>query len=381
MYCHNCGAQNNAESSFCRNCGTRLQQAAAQAVPAQPAREGVLAAAWNDIKGTPGWARKVLLLCLVGCIPILNFAVEGYALRWGRDLSFGKRENLPKEIFKKKEIVTGFRAFVLSFALGFAFGFISFVLMSVVSALLVTLASLFVGGGNYSQSFNGIGMFILILSAAIGIVFFFLFFPFINCSIMRMTVVDYLEAGLNTPKVLAKFRASMGEAIVATIVPSLIVSAIAVVAVLLFSAIFGVALTGAVQNAYAMANRFSSPMGFAGMGLAGLMMYVALPIALMMLYTFGQLLTWRAMGHWAARNAPEWKDESDEAVIVDMAADFVGSMDVPASGPSAPADSRMGDYHAGAPASTPAEGDGSKRIYDAGRNPNQESTTGAPYRP
>ena len=155
MFCAKCGTDNEAEAAFCRMCGAPLGQTvtvnasqpgaptAQGAVPptygqpqpgvqqpypqyggmppaAQPARpqvEGVLGAAWKDITSTPGWIKKVIILCLIGLVPILNFAVIGYALRWARELSFGQRTSMPEEIFRKKEISTGFCGTLVSFAL------------------------------------------------------------------------------------------------------------------------------------------------------------------------------------------------------------------------------------------------------------------------
>ena len=50
-----------------------------------------------------------------------------------------------------------------------------------------------------------------------------------------------------------------------------------------------------------------------GAGFMFLLFLMALILA--MLSMFGQVFCWRAVGHWATRNATEWKNESDEAAV------------------------------------------------------------------
>jgi hypothetical protein len=277
-----------------------------------PVQEGVLGAAWRDITGTQGWFKKVLFLCLVGCVPILNLSVEGYALRWSRELAFGERNPLPKEVFKKKEILTGFRAWLVKISLGFVFG-----ILALLAVLLV--AGLF---GMFSyQAGTALGM---LVAAVLGIGFFLFYLPMINVSVMRMTVVDYLEGALNLPKVASAFKRSMGGAIGATVVPPLVIGAIVGLVFFVFAFIIAAMTQGASNSVaggsygygYGMGSYL--PLSMMRMGAGVMFCYLLLQLFSMMMGTFGMLLTWRAMGHWLARNASEWAHESDEEGVMRM---------------------------------------------------------------
>lgn len=41
-----------------------------------------LKAAWEDVKATPNYISRLLVLGLIMCVPILNFVVAGYLLFW-----------------------------------------------------------------------------------------------------------------------------------------------------------------------------------------------------------------------------------------------------------------------------------------------------------
>ncbi len=319
MFCPKCGTNNNEGSAFCKNCGTPLsiqpgaqpEQSYWQQQPAQPAtpkQEGVLAAAWKDITSSPNWIKQLLILCLVGVVPILNFAIEGYSIRWGREVSFGERNPLPTQIFTKKEISTGFFAMLVRFALFCA-------------VLLATLAVAFLLGGMFSVISPVAGIVVAIIVAVIvGIAWAVLGAPFADASIMRMSVVGYLESAFNLPKTFKAFTRAPGGAICASLVPSIAVGAVAGVFSAIVGGIASLVVKGAYNSMYGYSSYgyyggydpFSSFGDLGGAVLGILFLYLAVMIISSMLSTFGSLLTYRAMGHWTARTAPEWKDESEE---------------------------------------------------------------------
>lgn len=148
MFCNNCGTQNEDGSAFCMNCGTKLEaapqpaqntqqaapapqqqpQQAAQPQPAQPqvnqapqqptnvqapVQEGPLSAAWNDVKSTPHWFKKILFMGLCNLIPFMSFGTIGFAQQWGADVAAGKRETMPNKVFSNKTFLSGLFEYIL----------------------------------------------------------------------------------------------------------------------------------------------------------------------------------------------------------------------------------------------------------------------------
>lgn len=323
MYCANCGQSNVEGASFCKKCGSPMVKPGATVVvdagrvpplEAAPKQEGCVGAAWNDIRSTPGWLKKTLLLCLLGVVPVLNFAVEGYVLRWSRELSFGKRTCMPKEIFKKREVSTGFFAWIVRLALGGVFAVVS------------TMAIWFLAGLVGLVSAPAAAGFYVILAFACWVFEFFFYAPFTNVSILRMSVVDYLESGFNVGKSWKAFRKNMGSAVGASVLPPIAIGIVEGVVILLGILIVGAILAASAYGVYSGysahgSNAFlygSNPQAvFAsilGAGYGVMFLVSAFIIIVLMLNTFAMMLVARAMGHWVARTTPEWADESDAPV-------------------------------------------------------------------
>ena len=322
MYCTNCGNPNNPNGSYCVACGTPIdggaatltQQRSFQTYRYEAARPSALGAAWQDITDTADWWKKVLLLCLLSCVPIVNFAVDGFALRWGRELSFKKNEPLPKMVFKKKEILTGFRALLLNLIYAIAFLAASFIATALLTAVFTSV-----------NQRLGAAMGVVLTVLAV-LAYLFAYWPMVNAAIMRMTVVDYLESGLNFKKVWHAFRKSPSGAMSATIVPSFASSLIQFLLWALCFAILAAVLQSSVNSymdmigSYGYSAYMDDPFNLVDEalryvrelgGIAVALMVVTL-VATEMVGMFSKILTWRAMGHWAAWAAAEWSLESDE---------------------------------------------------------------------
>ena len=96
----NCKAENDDSVIFCKNCGERLVQQSsdfkkkaaqtkkesnnksAEKIISQNTSEKQTYAgrAWNEIRQSEGWVKKLLLVGLANIVPILNFGPTGYAL-------------------------------------------------------------------------------------------------------------------------------------------------------------------------------------------------------------------------------------------------------------------------------------------------------------
>lgn len=318
MYCSSCGTKNDDNDLYCRSCGSQLRAVAAVGPAvntyAPPVIEGAVGAAWRDISGTTGWLKKMALLCLLGCVPILNFGVEGYALRWSRDLAMGNRDSMPKQVFRKKEILTGFRAALTELIYGSAY----FIVATLVWLLLTAFFGLF---GYQIAGAMGTLVFVLLV---LGYVLFF--YPLQNAAIMRMTIVDYLEGALNIGKIWEVYKRSIGGIMGASLLPVIIVGVIQAIVYAVFMAIIVGVASGAAGMFEDLAYGYAYGYGYGPDSISGLMnmgagfmfLLFLMVLILAMLSVFGQVFCWRAVGHWASRNAYEWKDESDEAAVAEQ---------------------------------------------------------------
>lgn len=65
---------------------------------------GYFSAAWHDIKNSPGWFGKLVLLSLISLIPIFGWiVVAGYLYGWARDIAWNVHSPLPKHIFGNED--------------------------------------------------------------------------------------------------------------------------------------------------------------------------------------------------------------------------------------------------------------------------------------
>ncbi len=79
---------------------------------------GYFNAAWQDIKNSPGWFGKLVLLSLLSLIPIFGWLVVlGYLYGWARDIAWSVHAPLPARIFGNEDgklYSRGFFALVIS---------------------------------------------------------------------------------------------------------------------------------------------------------------------------------------------------------------------------------------------------------------------------
>lgn len=248
-------------------------------------KKGCLAAAWDDITGSTGWFGRILLLGLVMCVPILNFFVMGYAMRWSRELFLGKVAPMPERIFGNRMFVNGFFAFVLQLVVSICVSICGFILELI--PLVGAIASI------------ALSLFVTI---------------FVYVALMRVAIADRLGAGFDFSQIWRTSKRNFGALCCATLVPSLIVGGIMVVIFLAVFLIMGLPAIGTiVEMAYAAPSYHYSDMYALSMVMQ--MMVYMLPMMLVcyiigcFLEAFLTVLVMRATGHYVARYAQDWKNE------------------------------------------------------------------------
>ena len=60
--------------------------------------------AWDDLRQSPGWFGKIVLLALLNLIPIFGQIVSlGYLYGWAREIAWNVHEPLPEHIFGNED--------------------------------------------------------------------------------------------------------------------------------------------------------------------------------------------------------------------------------------------------------------------------------------
>lgn len=244
--------------------------------------KGCVGAAWSDITSTTGWFKKILLLGLIMCVPILNFYVIGYCMRWGRQLVLGKIESMPEKIFEEGNFSQGFYGFVWLFVLGLVCGIASSIISWI--PLLGALAAICIY--LFQELFGMVGM-------------------------MRVAISKQLGKGFDISEDWRALTKNFGSLFCASILPQLVmVGVIFIGAIILTFAIIAMIGTASLQYApyyYSSAYDVSSALAMISMMLAMIPAFLVFYVIICIVSALVSVWTYRAVGHYVARELPEWK--------------------------------------------------------------------------
>lgn len=268
--------------------------------------KGCVSAAWDDVKATKGWFGKVCLMALMYFVPVLNWVVDGYALRWARQLSLGQVEGLPKKIFCDRAFVNGAMKF----------------LVSLVVAIAVSIVS----------SIKGLVPFVGALAAiALGI----FVDMFMNIAYVRMSLFDELGEGFNIKAAFNSMKKEPGKAFMIEFMPSLIlfltVSAVVFIAAFLCILTTGLAVWSAVYPMIEAAGSYeyfsyllendpeflSQFITILLSGFIGLIPWILIGGFFANIFVVTCLLVQtRAAGHYVARYCAEWREDPKFRAVI-----------------------------------------------------------------
>lgn len=212
---------------------------------------GYFNAAWQDIKNSPGWFGKLVLLSLLSLIPIFGWLVVlGYLYGWARDIAWNVHGPLPKRIFGNEDGKLYSRGF-FAMVIGFVCMLAPWILEAVWGA--ITGMGTAWSGRGHGGLFMFVGLSTMIFSLLIiAASFFATLFSWVGS--MRMSVYGRLGAGFQFGKVWAMIRHDfsgllriLGMAIVLAVVIGIVVSILIFVLVLI-GLFIGFAMTGGNLN-------------------------------------------------------------------------------------------------------------------------------------
>lgn len=273
------------------------------------------AAAWQDIKNSPGWVGKLLILSLLMFIPVFGHIVLlGYLLGWARDMAWGVHAPLPQRIFGNEDgklYSRGFFAWVISVVFGIVLLLGTFTVSSIAGVVLfgaVTCLHDGVGAAMAAGAFTvllGLFSFVLPLAAVLA----GMLFQWVGW--MRMSVYSRLSAGFQLGKIWAMIRHDsngiariLGMSLLILIVGGFAVSIVALAAFLI--------VLVAIAFAVGMGAAFDAPSSAVWAVLLAFAASLVFGYAAMVLAVFSQMMTMRALGYWTyGFEVPLWQGQDD----------------------------------------------------------------------
>lgn len=275
---------------------------------------GYFNAAWQDIKNTPGWFGKLVLLSLLSLVPVFGWLVVlGYLYGWARDIAWNVHGPMPKRIFGNEDGKLYSRGF-FAIVIGFVFMLAPWVLEAVWGGIM-GLGTAW-SGGRHGGVFLFVGLSTMIFSLLIiAAAFFATLFSWVGS--MRMSIYGRLAAGFQFGKIWAMIRHDfsgllriLGMALVLALAIGVIASVVAFV--LVFFGIFVGVLTGgslSAQSAHPGAGIWAVVFATGGLMLVFGLVAAVLGSAA---YVFVEMMIVRALGYWTRQfDVPSWRGQDD----------------------------------------------------------------------
>lgn len=264
-------------------------------VPANPARAhqsqppsgealyriSCLAAAWEDIKNSDSWIKKTILLALISLVPILNFVVVGYAASWAEQLFKGSVKPMPEKLVSSNTFVNGVYGFVVSLA------------YSVVAVILVSLLSAMPGIGWIASMAVNFGLMTVL-----------------PLTVIRAVLAHKISAGFSFHELIETGKKNPTALACASLIPNLIFSVVAGVISLTLFIILLIPFWPYISEIGQLTSIFALNGSLQGAGPLMIFLAILLSFVLSLGSVFTYLLSYRAVGHYVARYASNWKDDA-----------------------------------------------------------------------
>lgn len=260
----------------------------------------------------------------LACSVVLLLCCGGYGVAWGRELSAPHGFDADAPVARTSLLSLGF--------FGGALHLVAVVVSAIPGLIAWALSFLGIGLGatllwdSYGVGFSVFGTVVSLIAGVISIALHVLAIGlavvltmFTDAMTMHLVVTGRLESAFSLAGVLAVFRKEPGKLFCASVVPGLA----AIAAVML-----GNLALSLVSDALDVL-----PFGMVGTGLfdpiGGLGANVVLA-ALVGLAAFcvscGSIVRYRAVGYWAQRFAPSWKDETEHDCALPFAHRFATTL-------------------------------------------------------
>jgi hypothetical protein len=340
MFCPQCGNNVPDGATFCAACGCSVAVGApvTDSAPVQqpqpapeypqntyaPAQKGCVSQAWSDIVSSPNWVKRILLLMVMNCVPILDLYAGGYTLQWGSDAARGKAGSLPVGSFDRKTILLGLVPFLLTILL----------LLGVTVLLLFCVIPI-------------LGYIICFVGIVMANAFYYM-------ALLRVGATGKVASAFDLSELFRAYRKNLGGLVFATLIPGILGGLVVTVIVLIIITIVTLLNypTFANMSSYTQLYFANNPLELLGFSVSFLIAFVLAVLIAFLVQGFVDLWTMRAVGHWVNRTVPEWAAEAAEAA---GAAEVAGTAEAAEATGAAEAEHPSKDDVSGVKVETPVE--------------------------
>lgn len=278
--------------------------------------------AWEDIRHSPGWVGKILLLALINFVPIFGQIVMlSYCYGWAREIAWGIHEPAPRKIFANEDGKFWWRGWLI-FVLAFAYGLIPLILNMINGAIDPNEVVMTFFGAHTTT--NGALAALKSVLSLVTIVAMLGLMVLSWVGIMRVAIYNHLSAGFQLKTIMRMIRhdgAGLGRIFLMTLLFSFLFAL--VVAIVCLFVLFVAMLTvfpsvGAALYALDAMGQASSQAPalmlqvVLSIGLTGVVAFLVIGFLIGVFQVFVQLLLARALGYWTMQfNVPLWGGQDD----------------------------------------------------------------------
>ncbi len=273
--------------------------------------------AWNDLKNSPGWFKKLMLLALLNFIPIFGQIVTyGYLYGWARDIAWGVHNPLPERIFGNEDgklYRRGFFALVIAFVFALAPSLIEFV-----GSLLTGtgMTALFGAAGNSgSHAAATPGAFAVVFGFVISVLVIVAEFAvalFSWVGTMRMSIYDDLGAGFQISTIWKMVRHDLNGLLKILGMGIIIGLIIGIVFTIVLSVVSLLMFTGVLAAGTAAASESQTMAAVLGASAIGIPLFLVVGFFMAVAVLYAEALVTRAIGYWTYQfNVPQWRGKND----------------------------------------------------------------------
>ncbi len=275
---------------------------------------GYFKTCWGDIKETPGWFAKILLLGLLFMIPVFGqIVVFGYAYGWAREIAWNMKTPLPARIFANEDgrlYSRGFFVLVIAFVCALIPNIFESAWDAMAGRGLDTASDMVLGAGMHGVLPD---MMMTLLFLALSIITSL----FAQVGSMRSTVYCRLAPGFQVTRVWAMMRhdsRGVGRIFLMSVVMAIAIYAVFMLIVTAVGMIFGGAALAVLATGPDPLSAISSmdPMLIA-MAIFAICVFAAVfSYIFSCLFVFALLVEVRAWGYWTRQfDVPAWGGQDD----------------------------------------------------------------------
>ena len=302
MICPTCNSMLPDNAKFCGVCGNPVaQQAYGQhhvsenayqnqqpQVPhdyIMPDPTNAVSQALSDIRSTPRWVRRIMLLAAMKFLPILGFFETGYALKWATTAWKNIPRDMPRYAFNKDEFLTGLFFWVIGILAQIGTGWLAI-------CNIIPIA--------------GTILWIVLMCQA---------FVFSSLAALRMAAYGRFGAAFDMSKIFEKLRLKSTGLYKAYFIPWLICLGIIIglfVVAFIISALIGMALYSDLNNAISNHNFFMTFLISATRAIwVTLILGITVGLVSLFVATLTEIWAFRALGYWLGYYAFDWVCEAN----------------------------------------------------------------------